>query len=182
MNIDELVKKAAQTIPRADEHFCLGRGADGLVYAIDENAVLKLHLGWLEDGVRQYYRGSSRESADYEFKIGSDLHRQGVQVPQYFGLFEPIKLSFWGAFTKKICGAPPPLKCWGVFMERIHGVRLGALSNLPSIEAAHQYHKQKKLISKLGYAPYDNYIHKNTLFDVKKNRLFLYDLVRWEKK
>ncbi len=176
MNIGELTEKAVQSVRRKDT--ILGQGADGLVYAVDENLVLKLHLG----DSNYYYHGSSRKSAEYEFNIGSDLYQQGVQVPQYFGLFEPIEPSFWKAFMKRIslCNSSP-LNFWGVFMERIYGVRPNKLSNLLRREAERQYQQQQELLEELSYRTLDSSPYMNTLFDVQKNKLFLHDLVRWER-
>lgn len=177
MNIDELVEKAVRSVRRKKN--LLGKGVDGLVYAVDENTALKLHLGRLDkDGNIVYYRDSSRKSAEYEFNIGSDLYQQGVQVPQYFGLFEPNKPSSW----KRILDASSPSFFWGVFMERIHGVQYQNLSADLQKEAKDQHQQQIELLKKLGYSTTDSLPDHNTLFDREKNKLYLYDVVRWERK
>ena len=163
MNIEKIVDKAVKTIQEGEGKAYLGHGGESTVYAITRDVVLKIHN-------RCYYHGSSQKSAEYEFELGKELFRQGVQVPQYFGLFSPVQFLY------------PKLDFFGIFMRRIHGVKYFSLSFSLREEAVKQYNEQKKLIEQLGYMVKDSYINLNTLFDIKNNKLFLYDLVRWERK
>lgn len=94
MQLAELVEKAVNSIDLNSEP--LGSGADGRIYAVDETVVLKLHCGRIP--LFKPARDSDRISAEKEFNIGQELFQQGIQVPQYFGLFEPKKspLNYWG--------------------------------------------------------------------------------------
>ncbi|MEK6900374.1 MAG: hypothetical protein AABX05_04595 [Nanoarchaeota archaeon] len=163
MNIDELAEKVVQII--SEEEVCpLGEGDEGLVYAVDDKVVLKLHNDPQRSG---YYRSSSKNNAKYEFELGSYLHQLGVQVPEYFGLFRPARL--------------PGLNYWGLFMERIYGIAVYYPKIVDS--AKKQFEEQKKLLWKLGYRAEDVSFSqgKNLLFDSTKEKLYLFDLVRWEK-
>ena len=159
MNSAELVDKAINNIRKGKG--LLDHGNDGRIYGVTEDAVLKLHTG--------SHRGSPQKSAQYEFELGRELHHQGVQIPQYIGLFGPVSLL---------------RQEWvGVFMERIHGREPAALPSPVLTEALRQYKQQKELIDKLGYIVKDSRnMYQNTLFDPKRRKLFLYDLVRWERK
>lgn len=164
MQLTELVEKAVNSIDIYTEP--LGYGADGRIYAVDENVVLKLHF----QGKRPLFKvtkNSDRTSAEKEFTIGRDMYLQGIQVPQYFGLFEPKK---------------SPLNYWGILMERIHGVEYKSLSRTLKKEAKSQFNIQSRLIRKLGYWSEDSGHDVNTLFDTDNMKLYLFDFVHWEKK
>ncbi len=163
MELTELVEKALDSIKNKKN--ILGQGTDGIVYAVDEKVVLKVHTG-SENG--NYYRHSSKESAEYEFKIGRRLYNKKVHLPKYLALFEPLN--------------HPSLDFWGVFMERIYGQKYDDLSYRSKREAKCQYKEQEKFIVNLGYYMTDNCFDHNTLFDIDKQKLFLYDLVRWERR
>ncbi len=163
MQLTELVEKAVSSIDLNSEP--LGSGADGRIYVVDETVVLKLHFG-RNIPLFKPARDSDRISAEKEFTIGQELFQQGIQVPQYFGLFEPKQ---------------SPLNYWGILMERIYGIRYKCLPGKLKKEAKRQYDTQSKLISKLGYWPGDSCYDLNTLFDTDKNKLYLFDFVRWEK-
>ncbi|MBI4147512.1 hypothetical protein HY494_02565 [Candidatus Woesearchaeota archaeon] len=157
MQLSELVEKTVSSINPDSVPF--DSGAEGMVYLVDEEVVLKLYMF-------KPINGSERISAEKEFTIGQDLYLQGIQVPQYFGLFEP---------------KPSPLNYWGILMERIHGVKYKFLPGKLKREAKIQYRKQRRLIEKLGYCPVDSDYDHNALFDRQKMRLYLYDFVHWEK-
>ena len=162
MQLTELVEKAVNSINLNSEP--LGYGADGIVYPVNEEVVLKLHFGRIP--LFKPTRDSDRISAEKEFTIGRDLYQQGIQVPKYFGLFEPKQ---------------SPLNYWGVLMERIHGVEYKSLPGKLKREAKSQFKTQSRLISKLGYWAGDSYHDVNTLFDQHNRKLYLFDFVRWEK-
>ena len=70
----------------------------------------------------------------------------------------------------------PRSSLWRAFIERFVS------------KPARQYQEQEKLIKDIGYIIVDgglsewlNYASHNTLFDIKKEKLFLYGLVRWRK-
>ena len=132
MILDQLVKKAIKSVKNKDN--ILGKGSDGIVYAVDETVVLKLYKGeklGLFDTNRIFYYGSSKQTAEYEFNMGRELHQKGAQVPEYFDLFEPSPL--------------PLLGYWGIFMERIYGVEYNALPLKLRPEAERQYEEQTRL-------------------------------------
>ena len=159
MSLTELVDKAINKIQKGKGY--LDHGNDGTIYAITDEVVLKLHTG--------SYRGSPQKSAEYEFSFGTELYQHGVQVPQYLGLFGPVPLHH-----REGCG---------IFMERIHGLDPSSLQFPGLLEARRQYLEQKKKIEELGYVVKDSKnVYSNTLFDPKQNKLFLFDLVRWERK
>ena len=160
MDLEKLTKKAIKAVWKTKNF--LGDGADGVVYSIDNEVVLKLYCKYLG------YRGPGQKCAEYEFELGQELHQQKVQVPEYFGLFLPVDL--------------PQLNYWGVFMERIHGVEVQYSDYSLKRKAKRQHDKQIKLINKFGYLIQDSYYNHNTIFDVNRNKLFLIDLLRWERK
>ena len=163
MQLTELVEKAVNSINLNSEP--LGYGADGIVYPVNEEVVLKLHFGRIP--LFKPVRDSDRIFAEKEFNIGRDLYQQRIQVPKYFGLFEPKQ---------------SPLNYWGILMERIHGVEYKSLPEKLKREAKSQFKTQSELIRKLGYWAGDSYHDVNTLFDQHKRKLYLFDFVRWEKK
>lgn len=164
MNLEELTEKAIQIIPKQKQP--LGYGTDGTVHVIDDNVVLKVYNS------RKFYHPSSQKCAEYELGIGKELHAQGAQVPEYFGLFKPVS---------KI----PKLIYWGVFMERLYGRRTDSfffrISGFRK-EAERQYKEQEELIDRLGYYINDNRFDHNTLFDPKRRKLFLFDFLKWKRK
>ena len=160
MNIGALVEKAVHTIPQ--NGIWLGDGSDGVVYAVDDSVALKLFWG---EHPRFSY---SREHAEHEFEIGSDLHSKGAQVPQYFGIFQPVDLE--------------GLNYWGIFMERIYAVKnIAELPQKLKRKAEHQHEEQSRFIRRLGYSFMDYGIHRNKLFDVDKEKLFFIDFVSWKR-
>lgn len=174
MNLEKLVKKAIGSVKEEDN--ILGKGSDGIVYAVNEKVVLKVHTGHRKSDYHEFYHHSSRETAEFEFNIGRELHLKGVLVPEYIALFKPLD--------------SPSLQYWGIFMERIYGVKYNALSLRLQQEAKSQYEEQTKLIRNLGYCIADNYLclasnkndsGHNTLFNKQQRKLFLFDLVRWTK-
>ncbi len=157
MNLTGLVDTAINSIKKGKY---LDHGNDGTIYAINNDVVLKLHTG--------SYHGTRQKSAQHEFELGTELYQQGVQVPQYVGLFTTQLLN---------------LDCWGIFMEKIHGIDASSLSSSLLTEAQRQYHEQKKLVENLGYEMRDSKnVYTNTLFDQKRRKLFLFDLVQWKRK
>jgi len=166
MDLGELTEKAVRSIDRETEP--LGKGDDGIVYLINEKVVLKLHRGIRRQGKAPYfYHGSSRDSAEHEFNIGMELYQHELQVPQFYGLFEPRRSS--------------PLNCWGIFMERITGTCYKELPGWLKKEVRRQFKDQERLIIRLDYKQIDSYSDYNTLFDRQKRKLYLYDFVRWER-
>ncbi|GEM_PF-2793546 len=167
MDIQALVEKVRESRQSIQQGKFIGRGSDGEVYPVDDKTVLKLYNRW------HPYR-SNRDDVLYDFDIGRDLHLrsdlrlQDLQVPYYYGIFPP---------QEEI----PELNHWGVFMERIHGVKYDALPALLKLKAHWQYRKQKKLVESIGYILIDSGVHYNTLFDLEKEKLFLIDLTRWQK-
>ena len=159
MKIEELVKTAIKNIQKGKG--LLDHGHDGRIYSVTDEVVLKLHTG--------SHHGSPRIGAQYEFGLGRELHQQGVQVPQYLGLFGPVSLLHQ--------------ESWGVLMERIYGLEPAALASSMHLEALRQYKQQKELIDRLGYTVKDSKnMYQNTMFDPKQQKLYLFDLVRWERK
>ena len=164
MDIGPLVEKAVRSI--SQETLCLGKGVDGEVYAVDDKVVLKLYN-------QKLYRSSNLDSALHEFEIGRDLHLRSdlrllqLQIPYYYGLFPPQESA--------------KLNYWGVFMERIYGVKFNDLSHSLCGKAYLQYKKQCRLVESLGYEISDSSIDWNTKFDLEKEKLFLFDLARWRK-
>lgn len=176
MNLDQLMENAVRSVQQGN---CLGKGRDGIVYAVTDSVVLKLYRGNPADRKERHYHGSSKRSAEYEFRIGLDLRRRGVQVPKYFGLFKPGSPSLLTKISE-IFFVPSPLTFWGVFMQRIHGVQY---QNLPADlrqEARHQYHQQKELLAGLGYTCIESLLNHNALFDVDNKKFYFIDLVRWK--
>lgn len=163
MQLTELVEKAVNSIDLNSEP--LGSGADGIIYPVNEKVVLKLHFQG-KIPLFKVTKDSDRRSAEKEFNIGQDLYQQGIQVPLFFGLFEPKK---------------SPLNYWGILMERIHGVEYKYLPGKLKREAKSQFNTQSKLIRQLGYWQGDSYHDVNTLFDPHNLKLYLFDFVRWEK-
>jgi len=139
----------------------LAHGNDGIIYVINPEVVLKVHNGG--------YHGTPQKSAQHEFALGTELYQQRVQVPQYLELF-----------TARL----PTMDYFGVFMQRIKGVEPSSLSLSSLTEAQRQYAEQKKLIDQLGYkmSADSKTVYSNALFDQKKRKLFLYDLVQWKRK
>ncbi len=165
MDLGELTKKALDFIEYDAKP--LNSGADGVIFIIDRAVVLKLHRGIPGCRVPHFYHGSSRASAEYEFNIGKELYQKGIQVPQFFTLFEPHKA---------------PLDYWGIFMERIYGKEYKSLPFLLKREAKKQFKEQERLIEIAGYKLGDCSHDYNTLFDIEKRKLYLFDLVRWQKR
>lgn len=167
MSLDKLVKKAIKSVKKGNN--VLGKGLDGKVYAVDERVVLKLHTGNIRiRDLPRYIWDSSRECAEHELKIGKELYSKKMQVPEYLGLFEPLNKR--------------GLNYWGVFMERIYGVNYHDLKTaLLKAEALRQFQEQISLARNLGYIITDSFHDYNSLFDFKKNKLFLFDFVRWER-
>jgi len=161
MNLRALVDKAINNIQKGTGY--LGHGNDGTIYAVDEKVILKLHNGG--------YHGCPQKSAEHEFALGTELYQQGVQVPEYLGLFGPVSIG--------------RIDWSGVFMERIYGLDSSILPPTLIQEAQRQFQAQKKLIDKLGYIMSSDskrgYSH-NTLFDSEQGKLFLFDLVQWKRK
>lgn len=166
MNLDELIQRAIKSFEKGNN--TLGKGWDGVVYAVDEKVVLKVHTGDVaSNSSTRFHLHSDKKSAEYEFNLGRELHQKGVQVPEYLGLFRPLDI--------------PTLQYWGIFMERIYGIRFEQLSDRLQREARLQYQRQVDAIRCFGYKPKDNSLDHNTLFDQQQEKLFLFDLVRWTK-
>ncbi len=159
MKLEKLIQQARACIQRGTGY--LSHGNDGTIYAVNEKVILKLHNGG--------YHGCPQKSAEHEYALGTELYQQRVQVPEYIGLFSaPLRKQ----------------ECWGVFMERIHGVEPSGLPSTLQLEAQRQYQEQKKQVDRLGYliSKDSKKINSNTLFDQRRRKLFLFDLVQWKRK
>ena len=165
MSLTELIQKAIKSVEEGNN--ILGQGHDGTVYAVDKKVVLKVHTGLGTADDRIFYHHSTHETAKYEFKLGRELHQKGVQIPEYMTLFRPLDF--------------PPLKYWGIFMERIYGTEFQLLPDGLKKKAKWQYQEQVKRIRSFGYYPEDISLDHNALFDQQQGKLILFDLVRWTK-
>jgi len=103
----------------------------------------------------------------WEYKIGTHLLENGVQVPEMYGIRQ-LELP---GIDKMV---------WCLFMQRIDPVRFRNLNHDLQSDWIRQYEEQIKLATDLGYDVIDtNSPAKNTLFDPSVPRLYLIDFVRW---
>ena len=100
-----------------------------------------------------------------EYEIGSELGKQGVNVPEMHGVYT-------GTETKM------PF----LVMQRLHLTKLEDLNRADKTEAKTKYDEQITLAEKAGYIPGDVSECDNCGFDKKTRMVWFYDLEDWEKK
>ena len=138
MDLTELCQKADQAIVQMR---VLGCGGDGIVYNLDDHAVLKLFNGYYD---RCYRKGNSQTAAEYEYGVGRDLFDHQAQVPEFYGLYQhrgPLRCyisRWWDNYY--FCEEKSH---WGIIMQRINGGDVSYSDNVR--EAERQFTKQLRI-------------------------------------
>jgi len=156
---------------RGDNH--IDCGSQSKIYAISEKVVFKIYAAYFNRQQR------SRQISEHELAVGQELYRQGVQVPEYYGLFSPVQDSglAWGLFMERLEGVTPAR--FQIFSAKIDTVEKDRY--LLYAEAERQYQEQTGKIESLGYQINDSSLHSNTLFNIQKKKLYFFDLEDWKK-
>lgn len=136
----------------------IGAGGAGRVYAVNWDISVKL-----------FYQSRTRtieEDARHELRMGTELWANGVQVPKYHRIIPPNR------------GLP----YWGLVMERIRGEEPLYTIGESRRKAEQQHREQIDLLERLGYFSFDHLpFGNNSLFNLRKAKLFLIDLTHVEK-
>ena len=142
----------------------LGKGGQSVVYPVNDSVVVKVY---------HHTDKSAKKIAINEYKVGTELFRNGISVPKMLGLIFP-DFCLFRPFLQY------PNTRIAIFMQRINGRRLHELEDDQQAEARRQYLQELKRVVDLGYYPYDVKI-ENALFDVGRWKIFLIDFSGWEK-
>jgi hypothetical protein len=166
-----LSKKAIESAHRAvAENNVLASGSDGRILYVTRNVYLKLMWGseheifpadqFKDDNEPQL---SARENTILEFERRNEIYNPKIRIPKYHQLFETEEGEH------------------GILMQRIFGLPVRELNEKQREEAFRQYDQQCELIEQCGYRVIPSTPYVNTLFNTQRGRLFLLDLMDWEK-
>ena len=124
------------------------------IYLVGEGAIAK--PGW-------------KSPIHNEFKWGSYLFENEVQVPEMYELVRPD--SFFSRFTR----FGDAIRAWFVIMQKIHGEEIGDLTGTARKEGLKQLEGELEKVLELGIYPRDSLWGRNAIFDHEQEKLFLID-------
>lgn len=151
--------------------------SDNLVFklltAVTESRAIGDHdnIYLVDDGIVGK-RCRNKNRAYNEYNIGEFLFKNGIQVPKMYKLVTP------DSFHQFDDNAPND---WFILMQRIKGETINGLAGIEKKEAIHQRNLELKKVSALNIHHPDSAHDDNSIFDMKRRKLYLIDFEHWRR-
>jgi len=135
-------------------------GSNGSIYLLGDDKLAK---------------GKSKQSSEAEYKWGSYLYEQGVQVPEMYGLVRPDSLLLRPSYET-------PIEDWFVVIQKIDGRDIRDMSIPIQREVLRKYYQEIEKVLELGIYPSCDALsgNNNAVID-KDGKLYLLDFEYWRK-
>ena len=142
-----------------NEETIIGRGADGIVYSLGDNKVIKFY---------RQYRYVKKETS-----INKILSETNIYVPK---IEEIIEMRFLKGHILYNKGN----RQWGMIMEKLDGKSLFELNNEEESLANTPYSTKLDEILDLNLYPQDTGRDHNTLYLADGDNMAFFDFVKWK--
>jgi hypothetical protein len=125
----------------------------------------------VEDGIIGK-RCRNGDRAQSEYNIAKFLFGNGVQVPKMYKIITPDSLHQFDNNSPRE---------WYILMQRIKGETIDDLSGIDKKEAIHQRKLELEKVSALNVHHPDSAHDTNSIFDIRRRKLYLIDFEHWRK-
>lgn len=119
-------------------------------------------------------KGKTENISKNEFKWGTYLRKNEVQVPEMYTIVNPDSL------VSRILYPRGKIERWFVIMERLRGQVIGETYGATREEAVKQYRQELEKVLDLGICPNDSSWSGNSIFG-EDEKLYLIDFESWKK-